>query len=106
MYKRPIFKNSAIHINQGMEGESIERKFERMLENKEGITDGAPIIFTERKDGVQAGYNIRTDRFEIALDGMDTINKSLQAKREEKANMKVVKEAEISETENIQGTDN
>ena len=42
------------------------------------IEDGAPIIYTERKDGVNPAYNIRTDRWEIAQDAMEQVgnNKS------------------------------
>lgn len=53
------------------EGETIEQKVERIVQNQEPITDGAPIIFTERKDGVLPAYNIRTDRFDIAIEAMD-----------------------------------
>lgn len=55
------------------EGESIETKVRRIVENNEPITDGAPIIYTNREDGVLPGYNIRTDRWEIAQDTMDAI---------------------------------
>ena len=34
------------------EGEYIEEKVRRITENGEPIEDGAPIIYTERKDGV------------------------------------------------------
>lgn len=63
------------------EGETIETKVARIIQNKEPITDGAPIIFTEKKDGVLPAYNIRTDRFDIALEAMDKIGKS-KAKKE------------------------
>ena len=58
------------------------------MSNKEPITDGAPAIYTERADGVIAAYNIRTDRWEIAADGMDVVQKSIQAKRDGKAKLK------------------
>ena len=38
----------------------IEEKVRRIVNNNEPITDGAPIIFTEKKDGVLPEYNIRT----------------------------------------------
>ena len=41
-------------------GESIETKVNRIVNNGEPITDGAPIIYTERKDGVLPEYDIRT----------------------------------------------
>lgn len=54
-------------------GESIETKVRRIVENNEPITDGAPIIYTNREDGVLPGYNIRTDRWEIAQETMNAI---------------------------------
>ena len=75
---------SLIHINESYEGESIEQKVERIMNNNEPITDGAPLIYTDRADGVQPDYNIRTDRFEVALDAMTSIAKGQQATREER----------------------
>lgn len=41
------------------------------------LEDGVfPTIYTEKKDGVQPEYDIRTDRFEVAIDAMDKINQS------------------------------
>lgn len=42
------------------------------------MEDGVfPTIYTEKKDGVQPEYDIRTDRFEVAIDAIDKINKSV-----------------------------
>ena len=38
------------------DGESIENKVRRITENNEPITDGAPIIYTNRDDGVLPAY--------------------------------------------------
>lgn len=103
MYLKPNFRKTSVSRNEATEGSSIEEKIERIVNNKEAITDGAPIIFTERNEGVLAAYNIRTDRFEIAIDGMDRVQKSYQAKRDEKANLKVV---ESSEKEPAQASEN
>jgi len=54
---------------------------------------------------VQAGYDIRTDRFEIAIDAMDYVAKSVQAKRDNKAKMQVVKEDSGAEPTQGNGTD-
>jgi hypothetical protein len=104
MYKKPIYKNTTIAINKSYEGETLEQKIERITTNKEPISDGAPLIYTERKDGVQAGYNIRTDRFEIAIDAMDKVQKSKIAQRENKATMNVVKDGG-AESVDTTGTD-
>lgn len=66
------------------EGEFIEEKVARVVENREPIEDGAPIIYTERKDGVIPAYNIRTDKWDIALTAMDQVNKNWETKNMEK----------------------
>jgi len=62
------------------EGETIENKVRRIVENKEPISDGAPIVYTEKKDGVLPQFNIRTDKWDIALDAMDKVQASRIAK--------------------------
>lgn len=56
------------------EGEYIEKKVQRIVESGEPIRDNAPIIYTERKNGVVPAYNIRTDRWNIAQEAMQTVN--------------------------------
>ena len=84
MYPRPKFSRTKIKVNASVQGEMIEHKIERIVNNKEPIKDGAPRIYTERKKGVEPQYNIRTDRFEIAVEASDKIAKSYKARREER----------------------
>lgn len=65
------------------EGISIEEKCRKMVETNEPITDGAPMIYTERDDGVTPSADIRTDRWEVAQSAMDKVNKTNIAKRKE-----------------------
>ena len=81
MYKTPKYIKSKVRSVEKVEGEPIELKIERIIANKEPIKDGAPEIFTKRSQGVLAGYNIRTDRWEVACEAMDYISRSKQAKR-------------------------
>ena len=81
-----------------LEGEPIEWKIERIVSNKEPISDGAPSIFTERKEGVVAAYNIRTDRFEVAAEAMDKVAGSIQAKRDGKGQVKKASNSDVKET--------
>lgn len=74
------------------EAETIEEKINRIVNNKEPITDGAPIIYTERKQGVLPEYDIRTDRWEIAIEAMDKVHTDAIAKRENRANVDSVPE--------------
>lgn len=106
---RPRIKSQLTSV-EVLEGEPIELKIERITNNKEPITDGAPSIFTERKDGVISAYNIRTDRWEIASEAMDKVSGSIQAKRDAKGKVSKSKEepekgkvAEVKKTEEISG---
>lgn len=76
--------STSIRVNQSYVGETLEQKINRIVNNKEPITDGAPLIYTERKDGVLPQYDIRTDRFEIAVEAMSKVDKSHKAAREER----------------------
>lgn len=82
MYKVPAMQGTSININESYEGETIEQKIDRVLNNGEAIEDGAPIIYTERKDGVISECDIRTDRFDAALDLTDKMHASHIAERQ------------------------
>ena len=74
---RPSFFPKPIKTNYEFQvGESIENKVKRIVENNEPITDGAPIIYTNRDDGVLPAYNIRTDRWEVAQQAMESVNQA------------------------------
>lgn len=87
-----------------VEGERIETKVRRLMVNGDPIKDGAPEIFTERKDGVMSAYNIRTDRWEIATEAMDKVTKSVVAARENKGKVIPLKQEGDGEAEPTQGT--
>ena len=74
--KRTKYTPTFIGSVETFEGESIEEKVAKLIENNEPITDGAPIIFTEKKDGVLPQYDIRTDKWDIAQSAMDLANAS------------------------------
>lgn len=86
-----------IELNDSVEGETIEQKVMRIVENNEPIEDGAPIIYTARKDGVLPAYNVRTDRFEIAIEGMDYVAKSNIARRNDY--LKAQEESDVKDGE-------
>lgn len=97
MYNKRKRRETSLNINKSIEGETIEQKIERIVNNKEPITDGAPITYTERSEGVKAGYNIRTDRFEVAVEAMDKVSKTHTAKREERAKERDAKIVKLNE---------
>lgn len=88
MYKQNPMSVSTLKVRNVYIGETIEQKVRRIVSNKEPIKDGAPLIYTERKDGVNPDMDIRTDRWEHAIDAMDKVAKTHKAKREERASKK------------------
>lgn len=81
MKRVDTYFNTSLKGVEVYEGETLEQKVQRITENKEPITDSAPIIYTPKELGVVAGYNIRTDRFDVALEAMDAVAKVKIAKR-------------------------
>lgn len=60
------------------QAEPREVKLRKIISGESSnMEDGVfPTIYTEKKDGVLPEYDIRTDRFEIAIDAVDKINLS------------------------------
>jgi hypothetical protein len=110
MIKHRIYRGTSIKRNESYQGERIEQKIERIITNKEPIKDGAPLIYTERIKGVQPDYDIRTDRFDVAVEAMDYVTKSHLAKRDARGkkpneNMEIVggKAAENGDNKGVAG---
>lgn len=64
--------------NLTYQAEPREVKLRKIISGEaNNMEDGVfPTIYTEKKDGVQPEFDIRTDRFEIAIEAMDKINQS------------------------------
>ena len=92
MYKQSKFQKTSLNVNKSVEGESIEIKISRMINNKEPINTGrTELIYTERKEGVRPETDIRADKWDIATDAMSKVGASFKKRREGKADIKVVK---------------
>lgn len=98
--KKPNFYPTLPKTNYEFQaGESIENKVKRITENNEPITDGAPIIYTNRDDGVLPAYNIRTDRWDIAQDAMDAVNQANLAKSKDYGKVKEEEKKTLDSTD-------
>ena len=64
--------------NLTYQAEPREVKLRKIINGESSsMEDGVfPTIYTEKKDGVMPEYDIRTNRFEVAIDAIDKINKS------------------------------
>lgn len=65
------------------QAELIEDRVTRITKLGEPITDGAPPIYTEAQEGVIPMYDVRTDKFDMALDEVTGIYRNEEAKRAE-----------------------
>lgn len=65
--------------NLSYQAEPREVKLRKIINGESNdMEDGVfPTIYTEKKDGVQPEFDIRTDRFEVAIDAIDKINQSV-----------------------------
>lgn len=82
MYKHNRINKTTLKRNKGYAGETLEQKINRIVNNKEPIKDGAPLIYQERKEGINPDYDIRTDRMEVAVEAMDKVARAHHAKRD------------------------
>ena len=64
--------------NLTYQAEPREVKLRKIISGESNdMEDGVfPTIYTEKKDGVQPEFDIRTDRFEVAIDAIDKVNQS------------------------------
>lgn len=77
------FKKTNFDINESVEGSSIEEKMREATMNGQPIESAAPLLYTDKKDGVLPQYDIRTDRWDIALQTTDKITRTQIAKSQE-----------------------
>ncbi len=77
------FKKTNFDINESVEGKSIEEKMRETTLNGQPIESAAPLLYTDKKDGVLPQYDIRTDRWDIALQTTDKITRTQIAKSQE-----------------------
>lgn len=81
MYKVKKPKKTTLRVNATTEGEHFHVRIQRIIQNKEVIDDGVPMIYTKRSEGVLPQYDIRTDRFDIAAQTTTALAKQEAAKR-------------------------
>lgn len=66
--------NFAGMIKMTESGETLIKKCQRILDEGEPLTDGAPTIYTPKQEGVKPEYNVRADKWDIAMNAMDQVN--------------------------------
>lgn len=72
---------TSINVNKSKEGQTMEQRMSKLMEQEEPIKDKAPLIWTPKDEGVRPEFNIRTDRYDLAQEAMDMVSRSEKAKR-------------------------
>lgn len=68
------FPHTQINTQENMrEGQSIEEKMRKIIETKEPVKCVTTKLYQKRKDGVAPECDIRTDRFDIAIEAMHNV---------------------------------
>ena len=93
------FGRTDLEINNSIEGETIEVKLERIITTKEPIEQTTDIIHQERRAGIQPEYDIRTDKMQIAIEGMNAVTNQFLIEREEGHKEQEPKDQETPEPE-------
>lgn len=65
---------------ESYDGRSIEDRCKLLVETGEPIKDTSPLIFTPKEKGVMPQYDVRADKWDIAQNAMDRVNKERIAK--------------------------
>lgn len=55
-------------------GMSIEEKVRQMMDQNEPITDTVPMIYTSKEDGVKPEHDIRTSKWDYAIETMNEVS--------------------------------
>lgn len=79
--------NVGFYVMEAYEGKTIEQRCREMVETGEPIKDTSPLIYTPKEKGVRPEYNVRADKWDIAQDAMDAVNKARIAKGQQPTNV-------------------
>lgn len=74
MFREPKFKTSKFQGIQLYEGKSIENELEEIITQKKPIEATAPLVYTEKRDGVIEDFDIRTDKWEAMQRAANYVN--------------------------------
>lgn len=105
MYRNPKSIKTNIKCNNSTVGEQLHQKIQNIINNgNQDEMQTKPTIYTEKKDGVQAGYNIRTDKWEVACEAMDKTHKIRAVKGEARGKVIDINIKNDGQAESTDGT--
>lgn len=84
MKKKSFYVHTQLVNTPTEQGESIEEMLRRLTASKQPIPSNVPPIYTPMEEGVIGDYDIRKDRFNVAIEAQDKFAASNAAKAAEK----------------------
>lgn len=97
MRRVKIKKTRLLKVNTSVEGNTIEEQLQKIMTGESIDLKGRGMIYTERKDGVLPQTNIRTDRFDKAMEALDYVARTHITKRNESIKNESVNESGFNE---------
>ncbi|UPW41143.1 hypothetical protein [Sigmofec virus UA08Rod_5365] len=80
MLKPKKIWETTFRVNETYRAEPLIKKLQRKMSGElvEGteIDETIPTLYTDKRDGCLPGTDIRTDRFEVAREAIDKVNKA------------------------------
>lgn len=80
MFRKAKYDKTSLRSIDTYVAEPLEKKVAKITANNEPIDNTAPLLYTAKEDGVRPEYDVRTDRWDIALEAMDKVTASMIAK--------------------------
>lgn len=86
IYRIPKRTKTKFRINESVEGETIEQELNRLINNNEGglSTEQKPMIYLSPEQGVHYATDIRTDRWDKAIEQTERVTNHVDYVRDEK----------------------
>lgn len=108
-FKKATVKYKPLEGVETYEAESREKTLRRYKEEGISTESVRPLNYTDKKDGVLPGYNIRTDKFEVMREATEKLGQSVEYinslnEKEDKASEVAAKKGGRKVESNADGT--
>lgn len=100
MYKKKLRFTARVNVNNSQEGESIERRMERLMNNDETeAVESKDLIYGRPDEDVNPNTDIRADHWADAHEKGSKLIEEQDAWKDNRKKMKIAKEEEAKKAE-------
>lgn len=86
MHKPNKREKTSLRVSKIQEGETMEHKMQRMMQQGADVNDVTELIFTERKEGVIPETDVRNEAWDVAVEATDAASRDHLTKRDARHN--------------------